>query len=245
MNDRIENKNFEESQNAPQEEQNMVIKLHNYMDQNGKKLLGTVVVSILLIVVLSMVWSNYQASSDQDMEDAAVATNRVMEYYAAGEYEKALNGDDTKTIRGEKIIGLAEIADNYASSIQGKTAALYAGNAYLALNQADKAAEYFDIALNCEPKLILIGANAGLGACREMTGNNKEAAEYFEKAAELSLTENTKNRYKYYAALNLEKSGDNAGAETIYRLIVDMTSGYSEFTNYAKGGLARLGTIIE
>ncbi|MCK5740639.1 MAG: hypothetical protein KAH48_00360 [Chlorobi bacterium] len=245
MSDRIEEENFEESQNAPQEDQNLVIRTQNYMAKNGKKLLVTVVVSVLLIVVLSMVWSNFQASADQDMEDAAVATDRVMKYYAAGEYEKALNGDDTKTIRGEKIIGLTEIADNYASSIQGKTAALYAGNAYLALNQADKAAEYFDVALNCEPKLILIGANAGLGACREMTGNNKDAAEYFEKAAELSSTENTKNRYKYYAALNLEKSGDNAGAETIYRLIVDMTSGYSEFANYAKEGLARLGTIIE
>ncbi|MDA3844619.1 MAG: hypothetical protein PF588_09665, partial [Candidatus Kapabacteria bacterium] len=127
MSDRIENENIEESQSAPQEKQNLVIRTQNYMAKNGKKLLVTAVVSILLIVVLSMVWNNYQASADQDMEDAAVATNRVMKFYAAGEYEKALNGDDTKTIRGEKIIGLTEIADNYAASIQGKTAALYAG----------------------------------------------------------------------------------------------------------------------
>src|SRR3989339_254906 len=53
-----------------------------------------------------------------------------------------------------------------------------------------------------------------------------------------------KFRYIYFSGLCSEKVGDKKTAEGKFRQIV-LESTYSEFSNYAKIGLTRLGTIIE
>lgn len=223
---------------------NKVERAQHFILNNGKAIsyvsLGLIVVVVLIFVVKNMV----QKNTDENQQKATVALDRIMPYYDAPDYKKALFGDSSRTVRGQRIIGLLEIINQYGGTLQENIAALYAGNSYLALNKTKEAIEYFEIALDSPSKIVLEGANAGLGACNEISGDYKEAANYYIKSAELAISDLTKARYNYYAAKSYEKSGDIESAEKLYREIIARNK-YSEFSNYSKAGLSRLGMKID
>lgn len=226
------------------ESSNKIERAQQFIFKNGKVIsyisLGVIVVVALIFVINNIIKKN----ADESMQKAIVALDRIMPYYDAPDYKKALFGDSSKTVRGQRIIGLLEIIEEYSGTLQEKIAALYAGNSYLALNKAKEAAEYFEIALDSPSKIVLEGANAGLGASKEILGDFEEAAEYYVKSADLAISDLTKARYNYYAAKSYEKSGDKESAEKLYRDIIARNK-YSEFSNYSKAGLSRLGMKID
>jgi tetratricopeptide (TPR) repeat protein len=94
-----------------------------------------------------------------------------------------------------------------------------------------------------ESPIIKEGSYAGLGACAESEGKYQEAIENYEKAIALAKMPGSKNRYQYFQGLCYEKLGDKEKAGKLYKEII--TENASEFVNYAKGGLTRIGMIIE
>ena len=225
-------------------EENKVVRFQNFIE-NNRKLVVSVSVGIVAITVLFFIIKSWaEKKSEENVKMASVALNRILEYYNKSDYMKSLYGDSTKLIRGQKVIGLIAIIDEYGSTAQGDIAKLYAGNCYLGLQKSKDAVNYFDEASDAESKVVRMGAKAGLGAANEMAGNYKQAAEDYEKAAELSDNDDVRFRYVYFSGLCYEKIGDKKTAEQKFRQIVN-ESMYSEYANFAKIGLTRLGTIIE
>ncbi|TAL69530.1 MAG: hypothetical protein EPN82_06780 [Bacteroidetes bacterium] len=225
-------------------EDNRVVRFQRFIENNRKLVvsisIGIVAVTILFFIIKS--WA--EKKSEENVKMASVALNRILEYYNKSDFMKSLYGDSTKLIRGQKVIGLIAIIDEYGGTAQADIAKLYAGNCYLGLQKTHEAINYFDEAAGADSKIVQMGANAGLGAANEMAGNYKKAAEEYEKAAELSDNDDVKFRYLYFSGLCFEKIGDKKTAEQKFRQIVNQSM-YSEYANFAKIELTRLGTIIE
>src|SRR3989339_949371 len=226
------------------QEDNKVVRFQRFVENNRKLVMsvsfGIVAVTVLFFIIRS--WADKK--SEENVKMASVALNRILDYYNKSDYMKSLYGDSTKMVRGQKVIGLIEIIEEYDGTEQADIAKLYAGNCYLGMQKSREAINYFDKAVGSDSKMVQMGANAGMGAANEMTGNYKDAIDNYNKAAEVAENEDIKFIYIYFCGLCSEKVGDKKTAEGKFRQIV-LESTYSEFSNYAKIGLTRLGTIIE
>lgn len=212
----------------------------HFIQKNGK-VISLISIAVVVIIGIAL-FMRYQ--SEKDSARASVLMTRVMDYYEKGEYDKALNGDPTKTYMGEQVKGLKYIADEFSGTDQGKIAALYAANAMFNSNQQKESKKYFEIAEKSSADVIKQGGSAGIGAILELEGKYIEAASSYNDAAQLADEDNIKSRYLFYSALCYEKGADKKQAETIFREILKISE-FGEFGTLAKAGLARIGTIIE
>ncbi|PKL85468.1 MAG: hypothetical protein CVV22_07870 [Ignavibacteriae bacterium HGW-Ignavibacteriae-1] len=212
----------------------------NFIQKYSKPI---IIVSIVVIALVAfLLYMRYQAN-ENEIKVATLMT-RIVPYFQAGDFDKALNGDPDKTYLGEKVLGLKHIADEYQSTSQGKIASLYVATIYADKAEYDNAMSYFEKASKSDANIIQMGGMAGIASVHEQKGNLKEAAQNYQSAAELAEDDNTKSRYSFYAALCFEKAGDKDKAEEIFRTIIDENQ-LTEFTPLAKAGLIRIGTIIE
>lgn len=186
----------------------------------------------------------YISSSKESATQASLELSRTMGYYEAGDWVKALEGDPSKQVRGEAVIGLKAILDEYGGSESGKTAAFYAGTALVQQQKYTEAPEYFEHASSSDSPIVELGAKAGLALCKEKNGDYSSAADLYYDAANLGKSVGMEERYKFYSALNYEKSNMKDKAISIY-VELSMQNSASEFAGEAKNSLARLGTIIE
>ncbi|MBS1536745.1 MAG: tetratricopeptide repeat protein [Bacteroidetes bacterium] len=213
--------------------------ISNNVQKNLKQIL--IIIGIVVIAIIGMVI--YNKSNESKELEASVALSRVMTYYENGDYDKALSGDKNKLVRGNAVIGLKEIVDQYGSTENGEVAAIYAGNALVAKKDYVTAADYFRKGLGSESVDVVISSNAGLAICEESKNENSASAEHFEKAANLSKQPSLQAKYYLYAAMNFEKIGNKEKAEKLYREIIKLN--IAEYETEAKCGLTRLGMIIE
>lgn len=206
------------------------------------KLVGIAVVAILAIVGAFYYFSY---TNTKNLEESATALSRIRPYFEQGEWQKALvGGDSVPMVRGEKVMGLKEIADQYGSTPSGKLASLLAGESLINLKKATEARVYFEKATDSESEVVKKGGYAGMGVCYENENNLAEAVKQYEKAAELSLEPSSKARFMFYSALCYERMGENSKAEP---LLLDLVGNkdYLEFANLANAALVRIGTKIE
>ncbi|MCX7879897.1 MAG: tetratricopeptide repeat protein [Ignavibacteria bacterium] len=217
--------------------------IQRFLEENQKIVL-IAAGSLIAIVLVILVYRYFASKSELEAENkASVAISRILPYLENADYERALNGDKTKQIRGEEVIGLVQIVNLYKGVPPANVAALYAGNCYLQIDQPQKAIEYFKIALESKSNIVLEGACAGLGVAYETLGNYSEAEKYYEMASSYALPVVVKDRYMFFQGLCLEKLGKKEKAEKLYRTIIG--NNQSEFVGLAKAGLVRLGIIIE
>ena len=124
-----------------------------------------------------------------------VASNenaKAVAYFMAGDFDKALNGDDAE------CIGFEAIADEYSHYQQGELAALYAGICYFEKGEYEEAAKYlkkFDADdVNIDP-----AAHQLLGDAYVELQEYGKAAKAFEAAA--------KSGNNVIAPMSLKKAG--------------------------------------
>lgn len=230
------------------EKVNTIQKIQEFFEKYRKMIM--IVSSVVIAAVLLFILVRYLVNKSNETErvEAGVKISRILPYYNGNDYQHALYGDSARKAGGEEIIGLQKIADQYSSCEQGKQAALYAGNCFIYLAKFQDAEKYFNIAMSSSVKLTLEGALAGLGSCKEATGNLDEAIKFYEKAIETSEMSNSKNRYQYFAAMVYEKKGNKEKAGELYKTIINenlVSDTKSEFVMFAKSGLVRLGMEIE
>jgi len=212
----------------------------NFIQKNSKIIITASIV-IILIVGLLVVFRN---KSKEDETIASTLLTRVLPYYESADYKKSLDGDPEKTYLGEPVKGLKFIVEEYESTPAGRLAALYTGNILLSTSKYAEAKEYFEIAQDASSKYVQAGALAGLAGCLETENKFVEAAKMYEDAANLILDDEVSARYRYYAGFAYEKAGNKEKSEKIYRDIINRSK-FSEFSQMAKAGLIRIGTIIE
>lgn len=133
------------------------------------------VVAGIAVVVMGIIAINQYVIKPHALE-ASNETAKAVVYFMAGDYDKALNGDDAE------CIGFEAIADEYKLYQQGKLAALYAGICHYEKGEYDDAARYlkkFDADdLNIDP-----AAHQLLGDAYVELEEYGKAAKAFEAAA--------------------------------------------------------------
>ncbi len=241
MSDKINNKNEQsfddELENQVQGEGGEV----NFIQKYGK-LIAIAAVAVVAIVAVAYYFTY---TSNKNKEEAALALSRIRPYFDREEYARALfGGDSVPTVRGEKVLGLIQIVEEYSSTPSGRIAALLAGEAYLALDNISEARKYFEIAAKANSDEVAKGGYAGLAVCSEKNDNLSDAAKIYEKAAELAIDPTSKGRYLLFAGICYARMNEKDRAIE-HLTMVAKNRDFAEFANAAKIELARLGTIIE
>ena len=145
----------------------------------------------IAVVVMAIIAINQYVIKPKALE-ASNENAKAVVYFMAGDFDKALNGDEAE------CIGFEAIADEYGFYQQGKLAALYAGICYYEKGDYENAAKYLKKFsaddLNIDP-----AARQLLGDAYVELGEYGKAAKAFEAAA--------KSGNEVIAPMSLKKAG--------------------------------------
>jgi len=175
--------------------------------------------ALIAVLAIGLGYYFYTGMQETSNDEAMTALSRISSYYETGQFQKALDGDPARNIRGGKVIGLKAIVSEYGGTSAGSFAALYAGTSLINLGKFSEAMPYFETASGSEDATV-------------SAGGSKDGPMY--------------ERYAFFAALNYEKAsagGSSSAKEKAIALLkglIAKNSG-SEYTTEAKMGLARLG----
>ena len=149
------------------------------------------VVCGIAVVVMGIIAINQYILKPKALE-ASNENAKAVVYFMAGDFDKALNGDEAE------CIGFEAIADQYSHYQQGELAALYAGICYFEKGDYENAAKYLKKFsaddLNIDP-----AASQLLGDAYVELGEYGKAASAFEAAA--------KSGNDMIAPMSLKKAG--------------------------------------
>ena len=120
----------------------------------------------------------YNKHVDAKNEEAATKIAKGQEYFAQGNFDQALNGDNAG------YPGFVKIASQYSNTKTGNVANLYAGLAYYYKADYDKAIKYLEEFDTQDDALISNNAIAALGNCYAKKGNIDKAISLLKDAAD-------------------------------------------------------------
>jgi tetratricopeptide (TPR) repeat protein len=150
----------------------------------------TWVVLVIAAVVIGIIAINQYVIKPKALE-ASNENAKAAAYFMAGDYDKALKGDDAE------CIGFEAIADEYSNQ-QGELAALYAGICYFEKGEYEEAAKYLNKFsaddLNIDP------------AARQLLGDAYVELQEYDKAAK-AFESAAKSGNDIIAPMSLKKAG--------------------------------------
>ena len=177
--------------------------------ENKKKLTIGVGILVVIIVGVFLYTSNRKAKS----EEAEVKLSNVINLYEAGKYPEAINGDPAAN-----IMGLKDIVNTYGGTESGQTAKLYLGNCLFNTKDYDGALKQFDD-YSGKSDIVKASCLSGVGAVYEAKGDNKKAAEYYEKSSKVNKEVIINQENLFYAIRAYSQSGDKEGARRVYAVL--------------------------
>jgi len=142
--------------------------------QRNQKILTNVVLGILIVVAAYMAWKKYyyvphtmEAQSQMFM---------AINYFEKDSFSLALNGDGN-------YLGFYDIIDEYGSTPAGNLAKYYVGISNLHLGNYQEAIDYLTD-FSSDDLMVSSMALGAIGDAYAEMGDNDNAVEYYEKAAE-------------------------------------------------------------
>jgi predicted negative regulator of RcsB-dependent stress response len=189
-------------------------------------------------------WFGWNYMQEKAQAEASLKLARIRPYYDQGYYNEALNGLGGAVMRGERVVGLRAIADEYSNSETGKLAALYTASVLSATGDVGGAARYFDQASGASAVITRVGGLAGAASCKAQGNNSAEAAKMYEQAAEEAEKIGEGDRYRLFAAMHYEKAGNKESALKLYKHIAASPETMNEAVVEAKSGVVRLGGTL-
>ncbi len=168
-------------------------------------------VAIIVVIVGIFAYINYVVEPREAKANDLIFKGQ--EYFAADEYEKAVNGDE------QGYPGFLEIASDYSSTKAGNLAALYTGLSYAKLGNYEEAVKFLEKYSNCDDAMISPAALGALGNCYAELGNLEKAAKTLLEAAEEADNNSLSPLYLIQAGEIFEKLGKNEDALECYELI--------------------------
>lgn len=156
----------------------------------------------IIVVIFGCIALNKYVFEPKNLE-ASNENAKAVNYFDAGAYDKALEGDDAN------CLGFANIADSYKHYKAGKLAALYAGICEYKLGNFDSAADYLkhfdakDVNISPAAKMLLGDAYVELG-------DFEKAEKAFEEAADTKNEVIAPMALKKLAFVYLEQGNDKA-----------------------------------
>jgi tetratricopeptide (TPR) repeat protein len=194
-------------------------KLENFFEENQKVVFGVLGGIIIAIAV----YVGYQRFVMAPKEIAAQeAVFYAQNWFAAGEFQKALEGDGAN-------YGFYEIIDDYKSTKVGKAAKFYAGTCELNLGNYDEAIAYLSKFKTKDANVQAL-AYSRLGDAYAQLENVADAAKEYKKAATTSTLDEFTANYYYKAAMAYEYAEDLANAAAMYKEITTIYPNTNDFT---------------
>ena len=179
-----------------------------FLEKNQKPLLYALA-AIVAVLVCWLLVDNFMVQPKSEEAAEQMALGQI--YYAAAQYEKAINGDSIE------FIGFAAAADEYSITKSGNLAKAYAGLSYFKLADYDNAISYLE-GFSASDNILQYTVKSTLGDCYAFKGDTEKAISCYKKAAK------AENILVASAALMkvgraYESLGDFASAESAYKEI--------------------------
>lgn len=145
----------------------------NFFDKHKKAIVygGGGLLAAIIIVLLT-----HQFYIVPRNTKANEALYKAEALFASGEYEKALNGNETTQ-------GFLAVADNFGCTKAANLAKMYAGICYANLGQYNEAVAMLEDFSGCGDAMISPAAIGALGNCYAALGQKEKAATTLEEAA--------------------------------------------------------------
>ena len=151
---------------------NVITRSEQFIQKNQKTLIiALIVIVVVLLAIFGLRRWYFQPRETRAAEEMFAAE----QWFAQGDYDRAINGDDT-------FRGFVSVAKSYGSTKAGKLARYYAGASYLRLGNYDEAIHWLK---KYNGKDTFSGALAEmmLGDALIEQGNTRDAASHYQKAA--------------------------------------------------------------
>ena len=216
-----ENKNQAPEQLKTIEES--LTKAEMYVEDNKNNLM----VVVLAIAIGFSAFFAYDRLYVQPKENNAGTEMYMAEKnFEQNKFQEALDGD-------EQYAGLLEIIDAYGSTNAANLAEYYAGISYLRLGDAESAIEHLDN-FSSDDEILAPIAQGAIGDAFSELGQNKEALDYYIKAAELKTNDFTTPVYLMKAANAAYSLGKKDKALSLYNRIQNEFASSKEGQNIGK-----------
>ena len=176
-----------------------------------KKAIIGVVIALVVIIAGIVLYKTY-VSGPQEIK-ASTAIAKGQEYFAANNFEMALNGDSAS------FKGFAKLADEYSSTAAGNLANLYAGLCYAKLDKWEDAVKYLEKYDGADDQMISPAAEGALGNAYAHLNQLDNAVSHLKKAAEKADNNSLSPIFLIQAGEILESQGKNDEALKLYQTV--------------------------
>ena len=176
-----------------------------------KKAIIGAVIAIVVIIAGAILYKTYVSGPKEIKASTAIAKGQ--EYFAAADFEKALNGDSTS------FKGFVKLADEYSSTAAGNLANLYAGLCYAKLDKWEDAVKYLEKYDGADDQMISPAAEGALGNAYAHLNQLDKAVSHLKKAAEKADNNSLSPTFLIQAGEILESQGKNDEALKLYQTV--------------------------
>ncbi len=179
--------------------------------EKNKKILGIILVAV--VVVIAGIYSYVSFIQKPNEEKASYLLSKGQVYFAAGNFDVALNGDKTD------FTGFVSIAKKYSSTKAGNLAKLYAGICYAQKGDAQNGIKYLEDFSSKGDQMISPAALAALGNCYAKVNKLDKAVSCLKEAAEKADNNSLSPIFYIQAGEILESQGKADEALKLYQTI--------------------------
>lgn len=168
-------------------------------------------IAAIVIVVGGILGYKHFISEPNEIK-ASEALFKAEQYFGAGNYEAALNGDSLGTL------GFLTVADKFSGTDAGELANAYAGISYAQLGQYEQAVKYLE-QFSADDQLVTPAVLGTMGNCYAQLGQLDKAAATLVKAADKANSHALSPIYLIQAGQIYEKLGKNSEAASAYKTV--------------------------
>ena len=176
-----------------------------------KKAIIAAVIALVVIIAGIVLYKTYVSGPREDKASTAIAKGQ--DYFAASDYQKALNGDSAS------YKGFVALAKEYSSTKAGNLANLYAGLCCAKLDKWQEAASYLEKYDGSDDAMISPAAVGALGNVYAHLDQLDKAVSNLKKAAEMADNNSLSPTFLIQAGEILESQGKKAEALKLYQTI--------------------------
>ena len=178
-----------------------------------KKAIIAAVVALVAIIAGVVLYQTYVSGPNEQKASTMLAKGQ--QYFMAGDYQKALNGDSAS------YKGFLNVVNEYGSTKAGNLANLYVGLCYANLDKWKEAAQYIEKFSGADDDMVSPAAIGALGNVYAHLNQLDKAVTTLKKAAESADNNSLSPTFLIQAGEILESQGKKAEALELYKQVKD------------------------
>ena len=178
-----------------------------------KKAIIAAVVALVAIIAGVVLYQTYVSGPNEQKASTMLAKGQ--QYFMAGDYQKALNGDSAS------YKGFLNVVNEYGSTKAGNLANLYVGLCYANLDKWKEAAQYIEKFSGADDDMVSPAAIGALGNVYAHLNQLDKAVTTLKKAAESADNNSLSPTFLIQAGEILESQGKKDEALKLYQQVKD------------------------